>query len=366
MEDEVCDSVNQSYVYLKYYLPYGKRISLNAAGDGGSEYGRWLFNRSLVEEHKTSDVVRAIWEELGTKAPINSNTDINMTPVINSVLISSSYGSSLGADFFGFAKKVYTREWDPIHAADLSKIPQHALTGSYSSYPVNSSSPSAPSVTLPRYTFAFYRFVPSPVITTFNVMINKTSGIQTALFRKANGVVSEIAPDTGGNAYSVIGFNALDRATDEVVLLIANTTDVDNHQANFSTDGSTLAVNDPGVAAPAGSGGGSGGGGCFIATAAYGSYLHPKVAELRAFRDRHLLTNAPGRLFVSLYYRLSPPIAEVIAEHEWMKGGVRVLLVPVVLSVEHPAWALGVVLLLVGGTAGLVQRRKPALIRVPR
>jgi len=100
-----------------------------------------------------------------------------------------------------------------------------------------------------------------------------------------------------------------------------------------------------------------GGGGCFIATAAYGSYLHPKVAGLRAFRDHHLLTNAPGRLFVSLYYRLSPPVAEVIGEHEWMRGGVRLLLAPLVLAVEYPGGALLAVLLAVIGTAFRLGRR---------
>lgn len=49
--------------------------------------------------------------------------------------------------------------------------------------------------------------------------------------------------------------------------------------------------------------------GCFIATAVYGSPDHPNVLKLRRFRDERLETNAPGRLFCSFYYRLSPRLA---------------------------------------------------------
>ena len=74
--------------------------------------------------------------------------------------------------------------------------------------------------------------------------------------------------------------------------------------------------------------GGGGGGSCFIATAAYGSYLHPYVRVLRIFRDTVLLARAPGRYFVQWYYRVSPPIADVIARHASLKAGVRVALLP--------------------------------------
>ena len=77
-------------------------------------------------------------------------------------------------------------------------------------------------------------------------------------------------------------------------------------------------------------GGGGGGGGCFIATAAYGSLLEPHVVLLQEFRDTYLLTNSPGQKFVSLYYTYSPPIADYIAEHEFLKKVVRVLLLPLV------------------------------------
>lgn len=80
--------------------------------------------------------------------------------------------------------------------------------------------------------------------------------------------------------------------------------------------------------------GGSSGGGCFIATAAYGSALHPKVNALRQFRDAHLLTNTFGRAFVDAYYRASPPLADFISGHAWLRAGVRVLLWPLVWLAE--------------------------------
>lgn len=75
---------------------------------------------------------------------------------------------------------------------------------------------------------------------------------------------------------------------------------------------------------------------CFIATAAYGSYLDPHVETLRGFRDRYLLTNYPGRVFVSFYYRYSPPAADYIARHESFRMVTRWALTPVVVGAEHP------------------------------
>ena len=75
---------------------------------------------------------------------------------------------------------------------------------------------------------------------------------------------------------------------------------------------------------------------CFIATAAYGSYLDPHVAVLRAFRDDYLLKTRAGRAFVGLYYRFSPPVARVIAKHDALRMITRWLLTPLVYGLAYP------------------------------
>jgi len=108
------------------------------------------------------------------------------------------------------------------------------------------------------------------------------------------------------------------------------------------------------------SGGGGGGGGCFIATAAYGSPLAPQVQILREFRDRYLLPHPLGRAFVLLYYRLSPPVADVIAGSEVLRGIVRVGLVPVLGWVALVLWSppLGLGIPLVGLGLGVWLARR--------
>jgi hypothetical protein len=75
--------------------------------------------------------------------------------------------------------------------------------------------------------------------------------------------------------------------------------------------------------------------GCFIATAAYGSPTAEQINVLREFRDVVLLKSTLGTLFVALYYRLSPPVADFIAGNEVVRTLVRELLVdPIVWLVE--------------------------------
>jgi hypothetical protein len=103
-------------------------------------------------------------------------------------------------------------------------------------------------------------------------------------------------------------------------------------------------------------GGGGGGGGCFIATAAYGSYLDPHVNVLRNFRDGVLRNSMLGAAFVKCYYALSPPIADVIREHEVLRVATRLLLTPVVYGIEYPVLIIVFGLLLLSGSL-LIRRR---------
>ncbi len=112
-------------------------------------------------------------------------------------------------------------------------------------------------------------------------------------------------------------------------------------------------------AASAGSSSGSGGA-CFIATAAFGSYRAPEVILLQKFRDRFLLTNAPGRLFVYVYYRLSPTLADFISQYDSLRHATRLALKPLIFSIQHRLAVFNsVLILLLGMTAILyVEQRR--------
>lgn len=106
-------------------------------------------------------------------------------------------------------------------------------------------------------------------------------------------------------------------------------------------------------------------GGCFIATAAYGSYQEPHVKLLRDFRDRILLRSEAGSRFVAWYYRASPAYALWIAKHDAARAAVRVFLLPLygfAYLMLHPLWALlaGMLLLGIGAARYALPRREVA------
>ena len=68
--------------------------------------------------------------------------------------------------------------------------------------------------------------------------------------------------------------------------------------------------------------------GCFIATATYGSPMEKEVYFFRQFRNNYLASTRPGRALMRAYYKLSPPLAQVIHKNENLRKLTRILLQP--------------------------------------
>lgn len=58
-------------------------------------------------------------------------------------------------------------------------------------------------------------------------------------------------------------------------------------------------------------------GGCYIATAVYGSYDCPEVWTLRRYRDTVLSSTWYGRLFIKVYYAVSPTVVKMFGNTTW-------------------------------------------------
>ena len=98
-------------------------------------------------------------------------------------------------------------------------------------------------------------------------------------------------------------------------------------------NGTIVDPSGPAFNASSTSGGGSSGENffnCFIATASYNTPMADEVVTLRDFRDKHLLSNPPGKIFVKSYYKASPGIAEFISKRPVLKNMVKKALKPVV------------------------------------
>jgi len=62
---------------------------------------------------------------------------------------------------------------------------------------------------------------------------------------------------------------------------------------------------------------------CFIATACYENYDAPEVIVLRKYRDEILLQSFYGKIFVNIYYKISPFIAIRISKSKFIKDIIK-------------------------------------------
>lgn len=60
--------------------------------------------------------------------------------------------------------------------------------------------------------------------------------------------------------------------------------------------------------------------GCYIATCVYGSYDCPEVWVLRRYRDFKLGQTFSGRLFIKIYYFISPILVKLFGKKKWFKS----------------------------------------------
>lgn len=74
---------------------------------------------------------------------------------------------------------------------------------------------------------------------------------------------------------------------------------------------------------------------CFIATAVFGTPLHPQLDVLRRLRDEWLVTRRIGRVAVSTYYEVSPPVARAARRRPLLKELLRNFIVEPALRIAN-------------------------------
>lgn len=60
-------------------------------------------------------------------------------------------------------------------------------------------------------------------------------------------------------------------------------------------------------------------GGCYVATTVYGSYNCPEVWTLRRYRDYKLYQTLYGRIFIHIYYAISPLLVKWFGNTKWFR-----------------------------------------------
>ncbi|RJR16492.1 MAG: hypothetical protein C4581_09715 [Nitrospiraceae bacterium] len=277
--------------------------------EASHEYGTIVFAKYLSEKYGEG-VIRSVWERI--------DTDTIALEAISDELLSR--GTSLAAIFTVFQSANYRRDY-----TDGGYYPLVRHEATYASYSWNING------TLNHLSSHYYAFKPDVASSNITFAFHNMNSGQMAvrlIFSKFSGGYDEkeITLDSPDVYYQMERFGT-DTTYSRAAMIVMN--------KSSSLDGSAYSISvsrdikedDEDKR-------------CFIATAAYGSYLSEEVQVLRRFRDECLLTNRAGRTFVRYYYEFSPSAADYISGHTTLKSIIRCMLAPVVYSIKYPLYAL--------------------------
>jgi len=333
---------------LNSYTEYSFRaVSADAAGNTATSPG---------SSFRTSNVAPAVSSFTASPASGTAPLQVQLT-----ASVTDSDGSITGYEWDFDGDGVYDES-----TASSSVMHTYSTAGTYSARVRAKDNGGAYAVSSPEAVTVSTAANKPPIIVSILGTVSQSGSNTSVTFNVSasdpNGVIVKFEWDFDGNG-------TVDAVTTSAPALYSYSspgtyspvvTVTDNHGAR-ATATTTVEVPSAGVnpGTPASPGVSGSGGGCFIATAAYGSYLEPEVMVLRSFRDNVLLQNPLGASFVDLYYRVSPPVADFIARHETLRVASRIALTPIVYGLKYPvlagSFALAVFSL---GAAGRANRKR--------
>ncbi|MBI5665623.1 MAG: hypothetical protein HZC49_11155 [Nitrospirae bacterium] len=284
------------------------QYSLNST-EASYEYGTAVFVKYIAAKYGDA-AIRSVWTRIGS-----GSTALN---AVSDELLSN--GNSLAAEFASLQSANYRLDYP-----DGMNYPHIRHEATYTSYPQNLSG------TLKHLSSHYYAFKPgedlSALVFTFNNMHTGSFFVKLILSRASGGYdEQDIALDGPAVSYQLKSFGASSTYSKAAMTIMNTASGEDGKVYSVSISAEEPEDDDDGK--------------CFIATAAYGSYLADEVRVFRRFRDEYLLTNPAGSAFVRYYYEYSPPAADYIKSHATLKTAVRCMLTPVVYSIMYPEYAL--------------------------
>jgi len=284
------------------------QYSLDSTG-ASHEYGTIIFAKYVSGKYG-EDAIRSVWDRI--------DDDTTALEALSDELLSR--GTSLAAIFSLFQSANYRRDYP-----DGGYYPLVRHEAAYASYSWNING------TLDHLSSHYYAFKPDAASSKITFAFHNMNSGHVAvrlIFSKFSGGYDEtdIILDSPDVYYQKERFGT-DTTYSRAAMIIMNTSSaLDGRAYSVSVSRDTTDGDEDKK--------------CFIATAAYGSYLAEEVQVLRRFRDEHLLTNRVGSTFVRYYYEFSPSVADYIKSHATLKTAVRCMLAPVVYSIKYPAYAL--------------------------